>query len=182
MPETSGLQLAALMKGRLLIFTTAYSDYAADAFDVDAIDYVRKPVRKERLELAVQKAIQRHRSSIPANEFVQLNTDKGKTLVYFKDLAYVKTSDTDSRDKTALLVDGSSFTLKNITFEKLAKLLPASQFCRTSKKELISRSIIHTFSYNEITTVLTISPDRPLKVTLSEVYRPQFLKFTESDS
>jgi DNA-binding LytR/AlgR family response regulator len=177
MPEINGLQLATLLKGKLLIFTTAYKEYAAEAFDVDAIDYVRKPVRKERLEQAVQKAITRHKSKTPAKEFVQLNTDKGKTLLHFKDVAYIKASDTDSRDKIAILLDGSSLILKNITFENLASLLPASQFCRISKREMISRTIIHTYSYNEITTFLNVLPNQPLKITLSEVYRPQFLKF-----
>jgi DNA-binding LytR/AlgR family response regulator len=182
MPETNGLQLATLLKGKLLIFTTAYKEYAADAFDLDAIDYVRKPVKKERLEQAVQKAMVRYNSKIPTKEFIQLNTDKGKTLLYFKDMAYIKASDTDSRDKNAILLDGSSLTLKNITFENLARLLPTSQFCRVSKKEMISKTIIHTYSYNEITTVLNISPDHPLKIGLSEVYRAQFLEFANPNS
>ena len=182
MPEINGLQLATLLKGKLLIFTTAYKEYAADAFDLDAIDYVRKPVRKERLEQAVKKAITRHNSKSTAKEFVQLNTDKGKTLLYFKDIAYIKASDTDSRDKIAILLNGSSLTLKNVTFENLARLLPASQFCRISKREMISRTIIHTYSHNEITTVLNISPGQPLKIILSEVYRSQFLKFAKPDS
>jgi len=181
MPEINGLQLAASLKGKLLIFTTAYKEYAADAFDLYAIDYIRKPVRKERLEQAVQKAMVSHNSKTPAREFVQLNTDKGKTLLYFRDIAYIRASDTDSRDKIAILLDGTSLTLKNITFENLTRLLPASQFCRISKREMISRKIIHTYSYNEITTVLNVSPDQPLKITLSEVYRPQFLKFAKPD-
>ncbi len=182
MPEINGLQLATLLKGKLLIFTTAYKEYAAEAFDLDAIDYVRKPVRKERLEQAVQKAVVRRNSKAPAKEFVQLNTDRGKTLLYFKELAYVKASDIDSRDKIAFLHDGSSLTLKNISFESLAGLLPASHFCRINKREMISRTIIHAYSYNTITTFLNIFPDRPQKLTLSEVYRPQFLKFANPDS
>jgi len=42
MPGTNGIQLASLMKDKLVIFTTAYKDYATNAFDLDAIDYVVK--------------------------------------------------------------------------------------------------------------------------------------------
>ena len=38
MPGTNGIQLAALLKNKPVIFTTAYKDYASDAFDLDAID------------------------------------------------------------------------------------------------------------------------------------------------
>jgi len=56
MPEMNGLQVANLLNGRPVIFTTAYKEYAADAFDLNAVDYVRKPLTKERLEKAVKKA------------------------------------------------------------------------------------------------------------------------------
>ena len=66
MPGIDGLQIAKLLKGRPLIFTTGYSEYAAEAFDLDAVDYVRKPIKLDRLQLAVQKAV--------------LRTDKGSVL------------------------------------------------------------------------------------------------------
>ena len=45
MPGTNGIQVAALLKGKPVIFTTAYKDYAINAFDLDAIDYVLKPIK-----------------------------------------------------------------------------------------------------------------------------------------
>ena len=59
MPGINGLQIASLLKGKPVIFTTAYSEYAAEAFDLDAIDFVRKPIKKERLHQAVLKTIRR---------------------------------------------------------------------------------------------------------------------------
>ncbi|MCH5688586.1 response regulator [Niabella sp. W65] len=46
MPEMNGLQVAALLNGRPVVFTTAYKEYAAEAFDLDAVDYIRKPVKR----------------------------------------------------------------------------------------------------------------------------------------
>lgn len=61
MPGTSGLELAAQLSASMeeapsVIFITAYDDYALKAFDVQAVDYLVKPVRAERLARAVQRA------------------------------------------------------------------------------------------------------------------------------
>ena len=83
MPGIDGLTLASLLQNKLVIFTTAYKDYAAEAFDVNAVDYITKPVTKERLQIAVAKALERFNTVAPAKKFIHLNTDKGKALLYF---------------------------------------------------------------------------------------------------
>lgn len=176
MPEMNGLQVANLLNGKPVIFTTAYKEYAAEAFDIDAIDYVRKPVKKERLQQAVSKAFNQLSGKSPKKHFIQLNTDKGKALVFFDQLCYVKIAESDSRDKVAILSDGSSLVLKNISFEKLQALLPSNSFCRVNKKELISLNIVQVFSFDEITTTLKDDFGKSLKITLSESYRNDFLK------
>lgn len=63
MPGASGLQLAeALYKLKnpsAIVFVTAYSDHAVEAFDVDAVDYLMKPVEEARLDRAIEKVIAR---------------------------------------------------------------------------------------------------------------------------
>jgi len=176
MPQMNGLQVANLLNGKSVIFVTAYKEYAAEAFDLNAIDYVRKPVKKERLQQAVQKAIQRLDKKSPAKSFVQLNTDKGKALIFFEQLSYIKSSDLDSRDKTVNLTDGVTLTLKNISFEKLQELLPTDEFCRINKKEMIALKAVQLFSFDEITTNISNKSGGLLKLTLSEVYRKDFIK------
>jgi DNA-binding LytR/AlgR family response regulator len=176
MPEMSGLEVANLLNGKPVIFTTAYKEYAAEAFDINAIDYVRKPIKKERLQQAVAKAMQLRTQKTPKKQFIQLNTDLGKALIPFDQLCYVKTAESDSRDKMAQLADGSSLKLKNISFEKLLRSLPSSLFCQVNKKELIALRIVHLFSFDEITTTLKDNNGKFLKTTLSESYRNDFLK------
>jgi DNA-binding LytR/AlgR family response regulator len=176
MPEMNGLQIANVLNGKPVIFTTAYKEYAAEAFDIDAIDYVRKPVRKERLQQAVSKALNHISEKKPRKHFVQLNTDKGKALVFFDQLCYVKIAESDSRDKIAILMDGSTITLKNISFENLQALLPINGFCRVNKKELISLKIVQVFSFDEITTTLKDNNGKSLKTKVSESYRNDFLR------
>jgi DNA-binding LytR/AlgR family response regulator len=53
MPGMDGLHLAELLDHKLVIFCTAYKEYAADAFNIDAVDYITKPVKLERLQKAV---------------------------------------------------------------------------------------------------------------------------------
>ena len=177
MPEMNGIQVANLIKNKPIIFTTAYDDHAAEAFDIDAVDYVRKPIKMERLQLAVEKAKNRVNQLRIEKKFIQLNTDKGKAILFFDQIAYVRASDIDSRDKIAQLMDGSLIVLKNISFQKLKTLLPVADFVRINKKEVIALKTVLLFSYEEITTnIKTLEDSKPLKLVLSEVYREEFLK------
>lgn len=176
MPAMNGLQVANLLNGKPVIFTTAYKEYAAEAFDLDAIDYVRKPVKKERLQQAVLKAKSHLSNKKPGKQFIQLNTDKGKALIFFDRLCYIKSSEIDSRDKVAQLFDGTVLTLKNISFEKLQKLLPRNNFFRINKKEIISLKAVQVFSFDEITTNILSSSGKGLKLNLTEAYRNEFLE------
>lgn len=176
MPGMNGLQVANLLNGKPVIFITAYKEYAAEAFDLNAIDYIRKPVRKERLQQAVQKVIRVLNNKNPEKLFIQLNTDKGRALIFFDQLRYLKSSDLDSRDKIAFLADGTSLTLKNISFEKLLEILPSPGFCRINKKEIISTRSVRLFSSDEITANISDGPGGTLKLTLSDVYRGDFIR------
>lgn len=63
MPEIDGLTVARRLAGRkdppAVIFVTAHDNHAVEAFDLDAVDYVLKPVEKDRLERAIQRAVAR---------------------------------------------------------------------------------------------------------------------------
>ncbi|MFB3100635.1 MAG: LytR/AlgR family response regulator transcription factor [Gammaproteobacteria bacterium] len=68
MPVMDGLEVAHHLAGLdtppAIIFTTAYQDYALDAFDAHAVDYLMKPIRKERLQQAIGRAKALNRSNI----------------------------------------------------------------------------------------------------------------------
>lgn len=169
MPGMDGLTLASRLQNKLVIFTTAYKDYASDAFDIDAVDYITKPVTKERLQKAVLKAIEKYKSNLQNNAFITLNTDKGKGIVYINQLAYIKSAEQDSRDKEAFLTDGRVVLLKNINFESLLQQLPEHLFCRVNKKEVIAISQVKHYTHNEITLGF-------VKLALSEIYRAGFMR------
>jgi DNA-binding LytR/AlgR family response regulator len=176
MPDMDGLSIANLLGDKPVIFATAYKEYAAEAFDLNAIDYIRKPVTKERLQTAVNKVLNRIRQTNPPKNFIQINTNKGKTLLFFDELAVVGTSEMDSRDKIAQLHDGKKLVLKNISFEKLLQFLPENDFCQVNKKEVLALRAVQFFSHDEITTKIIQSSERPLVITLGDAYRENFLK------
>lgn len=178
MPEMNGLQIANLLNGKPVIFATAYKDYAAEAYDLNALDYIRKPITIDRLKQAINKATKQILA--PPNQnyktYIQLNTNKGKAILFFEKIAYITTSENDSRDKLALLFDGGELILKNITFNKLIELLPSIHFCRINKKEIVSIRAVQVFSFDEITTNLISNHGKYIKLFLSQNYRIEFLQ------
>jgi len=175
MPGLNGIQVADMLKGKPFIFTTAYKEYATDAFDLGAIDYVIKPIKPERLKQAVHKAIQWIDLKSTSRKHVLLNTDKGNTLLVFNELIHIKTSEIDSRDKTAFLCNGTSLQLKNISFEKLISILPHGDFCRINKKEIIALKSVQYFSNDQITTNISHQSESSMVLTLGESYRAEFI-------
>jgi DNA-binding LytR/AlgR family response regulator len=176
MPGIDGLHLAEMIQDKLVIFCTAYKEYAAEAFNIDAVDYITKPVKLERLQKAISKALERFHKPDIAKKFIQLNTDKGKTLLYFNQIQYIKTAVSDSRDKTVLLTDGNFLNLKNVKFDTLLKELPEANFCRINKKEIVAVKAIKFFSHNEIVLHHLEKNDKNTTLILSETYRSDFLK------
>jgi DNA-binding LytR/AlgR family response regulator len=176
MPGIDGLHLAEMIQNKLVIFCTAYKDYAADAFNIDAVDYITKPVKLERLQKAISKAFERFNKPEAAKKFIQLNTDKGKTLLYFSQIQYIKTAVSDSRDKTVLLLDGSFLNLKNVKFDTLLNELPDADFCRVNKKEIVAVKAIKFFNHNEIVLHHLEENNKNTRLLLSETYRSDFLK------
>ena len=87
MPKTSGMQLAeALHKLKnppAIIFVTAYSEYALEAFDVDAVDYLMKPVETDRLMRALDKIEPRMKSTPNKHSSVErIPVEKGGRKVF----------------------------------------------------------------------------------------------------
>jgi len=176
MPGMDGLHLAEMLQHKMVIFCTAYKEYAADAFNIDAIDYITKPVKLDRLQKAISKAVDRFEKPDVAKKFMQLNTDKGKTLLYFNQIQYIKTAIIDSRDKTVLLTDGSFLNLKNVKFDTLLSELPEHDFCRINKKEIIAVKAIKFFNHNEIVLHHLEENNKNTTLILSETYRSDFVK------
>lgn len=174
MPVINGLQIANLLSDKYLIFTTAYRDFAVESYDLGVIDYITKPVQKNRLEKALQKVEKLTKVQKTTSDYITVNSEKGRSVINVKDIFYVTVSEIDSRDKMVHFIDETQLTLKNISFEKLLELLPPKQFCRISKRELIAMSCVNYYSYDEIFTKVLIN-GKPKTFTIGNNYKNNFL-------
>lgn len=138
MPDISGIDVVALLpKETLVIFTTAYSDYAVKGFELDALDYLLKPFNLSRFLKACQKA-QEWFDLQPKNEmsYLFIKTGDGQVRVDFEDLLFC--------EATGNYV---SFTMKDqkhlsrMTFAEVERLLP-SFFIRTHRSFLGNSKLI----------------------------------------
>lgn len=178
MPGMNGLQVADAVKGKAVVFTTAYKNFAVDAFDRDAVDYVVKPVKPERLQQAVQKvmALMDRQAPKSISKQIQLNTDKGKALIASDRILCIMASDIDSRDKVLLLNDNTRIIAKNSSFEKLLEMLPQDEFIRINKRALMAVKHVQYYSHDEITADVTAPDGKPYAFALSEIYRSDFVR------
>jgi len=176
MPGISGLQIAEQIdQKKKIIFTTAYKEYAAEAFDLNVIDYVRKPIKKERLKQAFEKAFEFIEKE--KKPFIEWNSNIGKSVIFTSTIAYIKTSEIDSRDKEVILKDSTSIILKNLSFKILSDILPHQDFVQINKKEMVSKKFIKAFTNTEVILDLNAAGDPSVKLNISEVYRENFLGF-----
>jgi len=176
MPGMNGLQVADAVKGKAVIFTTAYKNFAVDAFDRDAVDYVVKPVKAERLHQAVLKVAGRINKPVAETpKQIQLNTDKGKAIITTDKIFCIVTSKIDSRDKIIILNDTAKITAKNASFEKLLEMLPAKDFCRINKTTIIALKHVQFYAH-DIITADVFQDGHHYTFALSEIYRNDFIK------
>lgn len=176
MPGITGLEIAKKMTNKAIIFSTAYKDFAADAYDLHAVDYLRKPYQFARLAQAIDKA--QHwlsKQSEINNDIVELNTALGKSRISSQNINYIYVADHDRRDKYIYLKDDSNILAKNISLDELLLLLPKGEFCRINRKTIISLSKISAYTAQSATIVIN---DKGItyQLPLSSTYKNDFLK------
>ncbi len=148
MPKTSGMQLAeALHKLKnppAIVFVTAYSEYALDAFGVDAVDYLMKPVESDRLELALDKVEARAPKAEPtvpqshsSVERIPVVKSGRKVLVPIDQIRYIEAKD----DYSCIYTDNDRF-LSTISLAKLEEKLAPHGFFRVHRGYIVNLEFV----------------------------------------
>lgn len=176
MPGINGIKIAEMLAGKLIIFTTAYKEFAVEAFELDAADYLVKPLKLDRLTIAVNKALRLSGKNELNNTCLQFATSKGNSLVAPDQIVYLCVSETDPRDKNIILENGQNLCLKNISFEKILSLLPENKFCRINKKEIIALKTVMHYSNYQIYTSINSQHKQSLVLKLGSTYRQNFIE------
>ncbi|WP_343556255.1 LytTR family DNA-binding domain-containing protein [Sphingobacterium sp.] len=154
MPGLNGLEFAANIAGHtLVIFTTAYSQYALDSYDVDAIDYLVKPISLDRFNKSIQKALnykqmlENYKASVESTseEYIIVRVDRMNHKIFYRDILYIEAL----KDYVIIYVKENKF----ITWMNLKTIhgkLPQDQFLRVSKSHVINRKEVTSFDNNLI--------------------------------
>jgi|APTNR8051073442_1049403.scaffolds.fasta_scaffold01476_5 DNA-binding LytR/AlgR family response regulator len=158
MPQLTGIDfLKTLNKPPLVIFTTAYSNYAIEGFELNALDYLLKPISMERFLKAVNKAMdqldlqQRDKAPAPHSEqedrpeFIFVKADKKLVKVNFEEIIYIE----GLKDYVIIRADkGRIITLQ--TMKSLEDKLPVSQFKRIHRSYIVNIGKINAIVGNMV--------------------------------
>lgn len=135
-----------------VIFVTGQTKYAFKAFDYAAIDYLQKPIKKERFLYAVERALLDYKLKTELvedrGEFIFVKSNLKKRKVYLKELLYVQALG----DYVKLITEDDSLVVLS-TMKSFEKILPADQFLRIHKSYIINLAKVE--NYNSKTVELS---------------------------
>lgn len=176
MPKLSGISFLKNLKNPpLVIFTTAYSEYALEGFELNAIDYLKKPFsferfckayyRAEELILLKRKATNKKETTQNTNnDFIFIKSDKKTVKVKFKDIYYIE----GLGDYIKLHLEDKKL-ITNLSMKRIFSLLPENSFFRTHKSFIVSLDKIEAIEGN-----MTLIKNT--KLPIGNSYRQEFLQ------
>lgn len=138
MPSVNGLDFyKSLPPGKMVIFTTAFSNYAVEGFNVNALDYLLKPFTYERFESAVQKAcdyyLYQNRDGNTPNPHFFIRADYSLIKVNFSDIEYIEGLD----DYLKIHLTNRSPIVARMTLKNIMEKLPEKDFCRVHRSFIV---------------------------------------------
>jgi two-component system, LytTR family, response regulator len=157
MPGLTGIQLAkSLTKLPLIIFISSHPTYAADAFEVDAIDYLVKPASTERLIRAINKArtLLEMKNSIAANEgFKKENNDsffvKDKnayTRIHNSEVLYIESLG----DFVNIFLENGQKKIALVSLKNIEQQLSPVDFIRVARTHIVNKQKITAIDTNAV--------------------------------
>ncbi len=176
MPHISGIEFARILETPpMIIFTTAYQDYALTGFDLSAIDYLVKPFSFERFLKAVNKAyelflLKGNTFNKPVSDnYIMVKVEYSTIKILLDDILFVE----GLKDYIKIYTDGKNYVTKS-TMKNIEEKLPPALFMRTHKSFIINLDKVSAFENNHI--ILSGH-----KLPLGNQYREQFMAFLDKN-
>ena len=178
MPGVTGLNFVRSLKNKpLFMFTTAYSEYAIDGFELDAIDYLLKPIAYDRFEKAIEKAKEyytiKNNSGLTEsdleNDFIFVKANQQLIKLAYGEILYVEAF---ADYVKIFLNDRKIVTLQ--TMKKMGAKLPSDIFSRVHRSFIVNRKAVQSFS----TTVCEVNGE---KIPVGKNYKNDFIKLMKSN-
>ena len=154
MPVLDGIAFLKTLKQQpQVIFTTAYKEYAIDAFDLSACDYLLKPFSLERFIVAVDKAIVRldkkeiHPDSVfeKREDYFFIKSNGKITRIQYDDFLFA-----EAQGNYIKISGSNTTTITNMTFAGFVDLLPKDIFIRVHRSFIVNKSKISHIEGNTV--------------------------------
>lgn len=153
MPRMTGMEfLKTLTHPPMVIFTTAYPQYAVEGFEWNAIDYLLKPFSFERFWKAVSKArsmqevITQPAPTVEEPGYFFIKSDNKLVKIKYEDILFVEAL----QNYVAVYTTGKKY-ITYLTFHHIEEHLPAGRFIRTHKSYIVAAGKVESIEGNEIT-------------------------------
>ncbi len=174
-----------------IIFTTAYDQYAIQAFKVNALDYLLKPIKKAELEKALEKYRNwNQKPSIPYEEIARLVQQEKNSrrflirigqriqLVGVKDAAYFYT---DQKITFVVTWDGKRFPLDH-SLEALEEMVDSQDYFRINRQFIVNINAINEmYAYSKSRVKVDLNPACEIQTVVSTERSPHFKRWLEGD-
>ena len=176
MPGLTGIQLLKNLKNRpMVIFITAYKNYAVEGFELDVLDYLVKPVPFERFLKSVTKALEFNNLSKKeqkSGEYLFVNADYTLLKITIRDIVYIE----GLKDYIKIFLSSSAKpVITRLSMKAMEETLPADQFIRTHKSYIISIDHIISIRKNRIRLKDTDIP-------LSDHYKESLMNLIQKEN
>ncbi|NNE29721.1 MAG: response regulator transcription factor [Saprospiraceae bacterium] len=152
MPQITGIDfLKSLDNPPMVIFTTAYADYAVEGFELNAVDYLMKPISLDRFMKAVNKARENFErapessSTEEGAEFIFVKADKKLIKLFYKDIIYI-----EGLKDYVIMRHESGRTITLQTMKSLEKKLPEGTFKRIHRSYIVNMAKINAVLGNMV--------------------------------
>lgn len=150
MPKISGIDFLKTLKNPpMVIFTTAYSEYALQGYTLDIIDYLMKPVSFDRFLKAVQKAhdfhLLKHQQTSAHEDYFFIKCDSKYERINFNDVLFI-----ESLQNYVVINTTEKKYITYLTLSAVEEQLPSSQFMKIHKSYLIALNKVKAIEGNEI--------------------------------
>jgi len=177
MPKLTGIDfLKALSNPPLVIFTTAYSEYALEGFELDVVDYLLKPISFARFLKAVEKAQSylhaRDKEVSVTQDFFFIKCNGKIEKILMADVIYI-----EAMANYVIIHTQLKKYITYLTFSGIEEQLPYDLFVRIHKSFLVAISAIQTIDGNEvITNTMRLPMSKNYKNDVMNRIEPKFIK------
>lgn len=139
----------------LIIFTTAFAEFAVDSYEVDAIDYLLKPIKPERFKKAVEKVVSYHQillsekdksqvEQVNAN-FIFIKADRKYFKVNFEDILFV-----EALKDYVIIQTLKQRLITHLSLKAIYEMLPSTLFIKPNRSYIVNKERINSFSNNDV--------------------------------